>query len=182
MAGQGAEAAALQARLKVDFLRVHALALHRSATFIPSEVPGLPPFKSFPEGTGLQSELLLSAGADYHFPGPGLTPGLVVRAVWPAAFDNATVLGGPASPPRIAVLRGPAELSFLPPGRERQPILLAKATLRWELGSAFSAMGEAFYTRDPNHTVTEDGDTGIPESVLRPSSTLGFSALLQARF
>lgn len=182
MAGQGAEAAALQARLKVDFLRVHALALHRSATFITSEVPGLPPFKSFPEGSGLQSELLLSAGADYHFPGPRLTPGLVVRAVLPAAFNNANVLGEPGLTRRIAILRGPAELSFLPLGRERQPILLAKATLRWEFGSVFSAIGEAFYTQDPNHTVTQYSDTGVLEIVLRPSSTLGFSALLQARF
>lgn len=179
---QGAEAVALQARLKVDFLRVHALALHRSATFITSEVPGLPPFKLFPQGAGLQSELLLSAGADYHFPGPGLTPGLVVRAVWPAAFDNATVIGGPPSPPRMAVLRGPAELSILPPGRERQPILLAKATLRWDLGSTFSAIGEAFYTHDPNRTVLDDGETGVPEFVLQPPSAVGFSALLQARF
>ncbi len=182
MGGQSAEAAALQARLKVDFLRVHALALHRSATFISSEVPGLPPFRAFPQDTELQSELLLSAGADYHFPGPGLTVGLVGRAVWPAAFDNASFLGIPASTPSIVVLRGPAELSVLPPGRERQPILLAKATLRWDFGSAFSALGEVFYTQDPNRTETEDGDTGIPEIVLRPSSTLGFSALLQARF
>ncbi|REG15351.1 hypothetical protein ATI61_12627 [Archangium gephyra] len=173
---QGAEAVALQARLKVDFLRVHALALHRSATFISSEVPGFPPFKAYPQDTGLRSELLLSAGADYHFAGPALTPGLVVRAVWPAAFDNTRLVGIPDAMPRFVLLRGPAEFTALRPGRERQPILLAKATLRWDFGSAFSAMGEAFYTQDPNRGVNEDDDTGTP------ASTLGFSALLQARF
>ncbi|HEX5749900.1 MAG TPA: hypothetical protein VFZ09_26955 [Archangium sp.] len=178
--GQGAEVLALQARLKVDFLRLHALALHRSATFISSESPGLPPFVAFVRDTPLQSELLLSAGADYHFSGPGLTPGLVVRAVWPATFHNDE--GSPLGTSGVAVLRGPGDISILPAGRQRQPILSARATLRWDFGSVFSAIGEAFYAHDPNRTTFDDGPTGVLELVPLPPSAVGFNALLQARF
>ncbi|PTL83309.1 hypothetical protein [Vitiosangium sp. GDMCC 1.1324] len=184
--GQGADVLALQARLKVDFLRVHALALYRSASFVSSEVPGLPPYNAFTPDTTTQPELLLSAGVDHHFQGPGLTPGLVLRAVWPATFDTPGLFGGNNPPPSltsgITLLRGASEFSFLPEGRERQPILLAKATLRWDLGSTLSVVGEAFYTHDPNRTVFQEGPVGVSELVLAPPSTVGFSAVLQARF
>ena len=51
---QGATAIALQARAKLDYLRVNVLGEYRSLSFIQFEVPGLPPYKDFPAGTVLQ--------------------------------------------------------------------------------------------------------------------------------
>jgi hypothetical protein len=184
---QGADALAMQARLKVDFLRVHALALYRSVSFVTSEGPGLPPFSVFPQDGTSWPELLVSAGVDHHFPGSGLTPGFLVRAVWPAMNEGPTAIFGGNNPPpgvesRPVIVRGPNELSFLPEGRERQPILTAKATLRWDVGDNLSALGEAFYTRDPNRTVFREGTDGVAELVLERASSVGFAAALQARF
>ncbi|HEX8820113.1 MAG TPA: hypothetical protein VF794_09330 [Archangium sp.] len=183
---QGADVLALQARLKVDFLRVHALALARSASFVLSEVPGVPPFIAFPQDGTHLPELLVSAGMDHHFPGTGLTPGLLVRAVLPSTTNSlGYVMGGnnpPATGNRLVVLRGPNAFSVLPEGRERQPLLTAKATLRWDVGDSLSVIGEAFYTRDPNHTVFREDENGVAQPVLERPSSVGGAAVLQARF
>ncbi len=184
---QGADVLALQARLKVDFLRVHALGLYRSASFVVAEGPGFLPFQAFTQDATTRPELFVSAGVDHHFAGTGLTPGLVVRAVLPATTDTlGGSFGGNNPPPsptsRELVLRGPFEFSILPEGRARQPLLTAKATLRWDVGTNLSAIGEAFYTRDPNRTVFEEDENGVAQPVLAPPSSVGFAAVLQARF
>jgi hypothetical protein len=80
------------------------------------------------------------------------------------------------------VLRGPNTFSALPEGRERQPILTAKATLRWDFGESLSALGEAFYTRDPNHTVFREDANGVSQPVLERPDSVGLATVLQARF
>lgn len=187
LTNRGADVLALQARLKVDFLRVHALGMYRSASFLTSEGPGIPPFRAFPQGGTTRPELLVSAGVDHHFAGTGLTPGLLVRAVLPSTTDAlAPLLGGnnppSGTPSREVVVRGPFELTVLPEGHVRQPILTAKATLRWDVGDNLSAIGEVFYTRDPNRTVFEDDEFGVARPVLAPPSSVGFGAVLQVRF
>ena len=178
----GSDVLALQARLKVDRLRVHALGLYRSAMFLVSEVPGLPPFRDL-RPADVQNATLLTVGADYHLPRLGLTPGLLLRAEWPASFqatalqDNVPVLVG-----KRVVIRGPSTVSLLPEGRERQPQLLAKATARWDPGSRVTVLGEVFYTYDPNRTTFRDDAVGIAQPVPEPPSSAGFSLLLQLRF
>lgn len=187
LTNRGADVFALQARLKVDFLRVHALGMYRSASFLTSEGPGIPPFRAFPQGGTTRPELLVSAGVDHHFAGTGLTPGLILRAVLPSMTDTlGPLLGGNNPPPgtsgREVIVRGPFDLTVLPEGHVLQPVLTAKATLRWDVGTSLSAIGEAFYTRDPNRTVLEDGENGVGQFVLAPPSSVGFAAVLQARF
>ncbi len=180
----GADVLALQARLKVDRLRVHALALHRSATFLMAEVPGLPAFQ-FPAPDRTQADVLLTVGADYHVARWALTPGLLVRAQLPAVLEGSDTLasvGVPARERQFVVLRGPNSLNVLPPGSMRRPVWLGKATLRRDLGSSIAAVGEVFYTRDPNQTEYEDDDLGVARPVLRPVSAWGFSLFVQARF
>jgi hypothetical protein len=50
------------------------------------------------------------------------------------------------------------------------------------VGTSLSAIGEAFYTRDPNRTTFEDDENGVTRPVLAPPSSVGFAAVLQARF
>jgi hypothetical protein len=187
LTNRGADALALQARLKVDFLRVHMLGMYRSASFLTSEGPGIPPFRAFPQGGTTRPELLVSAGVDHHFVGTGLTPGLLVRAVMPSTTDAlGFILGGnnptPGTAGREVIVRGPFELTVLPEGHVLQPLLTAKATLRWDVGDGLSAIGEAFFTRDPNRTVFEADEFGVARPVLAPPSSVGFAAVLQARF
>lgn len=178
----GATALALQGRLKVDRLRLHALALYRSASFLVSEVPGFPAFRALASDS-VQADTSLTAGVDYHLPALGLTPGFLMRAVWPAAFQNGGSLeGGGLTPGLTTVLRGPTSISILPEGRGRRPLLLAKATARWDLGTRAAALGEVFYTHDPNRTTFQDGPEGVAGPVFEPASSVGFSLLLQARF
>jgi hypothetical protein len=187
LTNRDADVLALQARLKVDFLRVHALGMYRSASFLTSEGPGIPPFRAFPQGGTTRPELLMSAGVDHHFAGTGLTPGLLLRAVLPSTTDAlGPLLGGnnpvPGTAAREVIVRGPFDLTVLPQGHVLQPVLTAKATLRWDVGTSLSAIGEAFYTRDPNRTVFEDDENGVTRPVLAPPSSVGFAAVLQARF
>lgn len=183
--GQGknepAWAGALTARLKWNFLRVHALAYARSLRFIQVDVPGFPPYTALTEDNDTRAEVSGSVGADYHFPGPGLTPGLLLRATLPATFHP---LLGPiiGTPDRVVVLEDRNRLSILPTGMDREAVLTAKATLRWDLGGVAGVVGELFYTRNPNRTHFEDDETGLGQPVLDPPDAVGGSVLLQARF
>lgn len=179
---EAAWAGALTARLKWDFLRVHALAYARSLSFVQVDVPGYPPYAALREDSDPLAEVSGSVGADYHFPGPGLTLGLLLRATLPAAFHPDVVpLGGVVSD-RIAVLRERGGLFLLPEGADRESVWTTKATLRWDLGSVAGVVGELSYTHDPNRTHFEDDLTGVAQPVFDPPTVVGGSVLLQARF
>jgi hypothetical protein len=176
-----ASAAALVARMKWNFLRVHALAYYRTASFIQVDVPGFPPYTAFLEESEPRSEVSGSVGADYHLQEWGLTPGLLLRATMPAAFTN-RVGPIPNLEDRVVVLQGRNFLSFLPIGEDRKLVLTAKATLRWDLGTVAGLVGEVFYTRDPNRTLAEDDVTGTLDFVFDEPDAVGGTVLLQARF
>ncbi|WP_164020985.1 hypothetical protein [Pyxidicoccus trucidator] len=178
---ESASAAALVARLKWDFLRVHALAYYRTVTFIQVDVPGFPPYQALPEDSNPRSEVSGSVGADYHFQQWGLTPGLLLRATMPAEFI-ASLGGNLGLADRVAVLQGRNALSILPRGESRELVLTAKATVRWDLGSVAGLVGEVFYTRDPNRTRFEDDATGVGDFVRDDPTAVGGTLLLQARF
>jgi hypothetical protein len=175
------QAAALVARLKADFLRVHALAYYRTATFIQVDTPGFPPFTAFTEDNEPRSELSATLGADYRLEELGLTPGLLVRATVPAAILSQGLPQLPTTE-RVLVLRGRNQLYILPGGEDRRPVLTMKATLRWDLGTVAGVLGELTYTRDPNRTTFRDDETGVAGPVFETPGSLGGTLLLQARF
>ncbi|MBZ4416899.1 hypothetical protein [Myxococcus sp. RHSTA-1-4] len=176
-----AAAAALGARVKWNDLRLHGLAYYRTVNFIQVDVPGLPPFQALAEDSNPRPEVSFTMGADYHLQELGLTPGLLLRATVPAAtrFPLGGNLGGA---PRLAVLQGPNQLSILPDGVDREPVLTLKATVRWDLGRVAGVLAELAYTRDPNRTSFEDDETGVARPVLTDPHAVGGNLLLQARF
>lgn len=185
---QGATAVALQARFKIDYLRLFALGLYRSLSFIQFDVPGLPPFKDFPDGTSLQSEAFIAIGADYHFPRAHITPGFTVGIQQPAAYTSPESALGGNNPPagligtRTVVVRDVNQLSILPTGYEPIPIFSAKANFRWDLSDSIAAVGEVYYTRDANRTTFQDSVEGIAEPTFEKEHALGFNTMVQARF
>ena len=192
---QGATALALQARAKLNYWRFHVLGLYRSLSFIQFEVPGLPPFSDFPDGTQLKPEMFLAAGADYNIPWLHLTPGFIIGVQQPSSFRSPDpLLGGNSPPPgftgtRTVVVRDVNTLSILPEtcGSDdsaclAQPIISAKGTFRWDLSEAVAAVGELYYTYDRNRTTFRDDALGIAQPSFQKPHALGFNLLLQARF
>lgn len=193
---QEAQALSLQARMKWNYLRLHMLGLYRTLSFIQFEVPGLPPFKDFPDGTVLQPEMFLAVGADYHFKELHFTPGFILGVQLPAAFRSPSLpLGGNNPPPgltgtRTVVVRDVNLLSILPStcggsGTEAcaaEPIFAAKTTFRWDLSEIVAAIGEVYYTYDTNRTTFRDDALGIAQPTFEKPHALGFNAVLQARF
>ncbi len=185
---QGADAMALQARMKINFLRLHLLALYRSLSFIQFNVPGLPPFRDFPQGTVLKPEMLVAGGADYHFPRTHLTPGVILGIQQPASFQSPEALLGGNAPPaallgqRTVVVRDVNLPTILPAGYAPVPILSAKATLRWDISDSVAGIGEVYYTRDANRVTFRRDAAGISQPTFEKEHGIGFNTVLQARF
>ena len=192
---QAATAVALQGRLKWNYLRLNLLGLYRSLSFIQFEVPGLPPYKDFPDGTVLQPEMFIALGADYHIRSLRLTPGIIFGVQQPASFRSPDLaLGGNNPPPgltgtRTVVVRDVNVLSILPStcGANNgpcnaEPIFSAKATFRWDLSDIIAAIGEVYYTYDSNRTTFRDDVLGIAQPSFEKPHALGFNTVLQARF
>ena len=185
---QLAGAIALQANVKYNFLKVNLLGLYRTLSFIQFDVPGLPPYKDFPQGTELTPEMFIALGASYHFPRLHLTPGVIFGVQSPATFKSPnTVLGGNTPPAaltgsRTVVVRDVNLLSILPTSASAIPIISAKANAKLDLSDYFSLIGELYYTRDPNRTTFRDSVAGIAEPSFEKEHALGFNVIVQARF
>lgn len=185
---QRATAIAFQGRMKINYLRAHVLSLYRSISFIQFNVPGFPPFKDFPAGTTQQPEFFVAGGVDYHLPMLHLTPGIIAGVQRPASFKTPqTVLGGNTPPAglvgsRTVVVRDVNQLSILPTNYDALPIYSVKTTFRLDLGEYVAAIGEVYYTKDPNRTSFKDDVTGIAQPSFEKEDQLGFNVILQARF
>lgn len=185
---QPAPAGALLAQFKYNFARFGFTGLYRSLAFIQFEVPGVPPFKDFPEGTDVQPEIWGAVHFDYHFPRLHFTPGVVVGVQQPAAYTSpSTEFGGNNPPPsllgtRTVVVRDVNLFSILPSGTAPELIYSAKVTGRWDLSEMVSTIGEVYYTRDTNRVNFRDDVSGVAEPSFEKPDGIGFNAVIQARF
>ncbi len=185
---QSATAIALQARAKWNFLRFNVLALYRTLSYIQFDVPGIPPYKDFPTGTEQNPEMFVAVGADYHFPGLHLTPGVIVGVQQPANFKSPSTLLGGNNPPggftgsRTVVLSGVNDVEILPTSFRALPIISAKANAKLDISDYMALIGEVYYTYNPNRTTFRDSVAGIAEPTFEKPSALGFNLIMQARF
>lgn len=185
---QSAQAIALQANFKLNYVRWGLLGLYRSLSYIQFDVPGFPPYRDFPDGTELRPEVFAAINADIHIPRLHLTPGLVFGIQFPAAFRTpSSLLGGNNPPPalvgsRWVVARDVNVLNVLPEGYEPLFILSAKATFRLDISEYFAAIGEVYYTRDPNRVTFRDDAAGVAQPTFEKEHGLGGNLILQARF
>ena len=151
-------------------------------------MPGIPPYKDFPNGTTLQPEMFVALNADYHFPRIHLTPGIIFGVQQTATVKAPyTVLGGNNPPAvlqgrRTVVVRDANLISILPANYEAIPIFSVKVNAKLDFSDYFALIGEVYYTRDANRTHFADSIAGVAELVFEKEHQVGFNAIAQARF
>ena len=185
---QPAAAVALQARFKLDFWRFYALGLMRTLSFIQFDVPGLPPFVDFVNGSTVRPELWAAIGGDRFIPNAHLTIGLILGIQNPASVSAPRFDFGGSNPPsgltgpRTVVVRDVNTFAILPFGEKVLPIFSVKATARWDVSDYFAVLGEVFYNRDDNRVTFLDSEANIATPVFQQPNQLGFNVVVQARF
>ena len=175
---QPATAGALNAKLQINKLRLHADMIYQDLSFILFNIPGLAPYKAFPDDTTVRPEWFAAGGVDYFFETPHLTPGLIVGLKQPATFESGDNV--------ITVFRDEDDWETLPRGEDAFNILSAKGTLKWDVAPIFTIAAEVKYTVDKNRTRYEksDSESGRERVFEEDNVTnrLGFALLMQARF
>ncbi|HZI12182.1 MAG TPA: hypothetical protein VE153_17495 [Myxococcus sp.] len=182
---------ALDARLRWNGVRLFALGLVRGAGAVVMEDSYL--WSDYTRGTRRRAELGMSLGADYHLASLGLTPGLGLRVVRPAAHLRPANAYSEAS---WWLISSEGLARVLPQGSEPRPVMSARASLKWNLLRQVSAVGELAYTW-AGHSLTGAGpslsyaDAVANGSFFGPqrgaaavldSEGLDFNLLVQTRF
>ena len=183
---QSATASAFQARLKYNFLRLNALAMYRTLSYLEFNQPGFPPFYDFPNSTTENPEMFFAIGADYFFPAAHFTLGGIGGLQRPASFTT-NALGGNNPPAnlsgtRTVVFSDAFTYNILPSGAQPVNVLAVKLSGRLDISEYFAAVGQAYYTRNNNQTTFKDDVLGVSEPSFQKPDILGFNVLLQARF
>jgi hypothetical protein len=175
----------LNAALKWGFWRFHLDAVARSLAFMLHEVPGFTPYQGFPDLAEVRPEVWAALGADYHFEGPRLTPGLKVGLLKPATYritdpsaDGAVFLGT-----RVVVVTGPSVRAILPVEHEASLVWTLKASLRWDYADFLGLVAELIYAHDPNQVryVSDPWGLNLWSERLSPH-VLGLNLMAQARY
>ncbi len=172
-----AMAGAFNGRLRYKKTRVFGTALFRNLDYVVLDIPGVAPFRAFPEGATVKPEWFIVAGVDYYFEKTRLTPGAVFAYKNPASYtSNETTL----------VYREYWDQETLPKGQPALDIISSKLTLKWDLAPFFVIVGELRYTFDNNRTkfVKSSEDSGRIRVFEDKNITnrLGFFLLAQARW
>ena len=174
---QPAVAGNINGKFRWGKLRVHGDVIYRDLSFILFNIPGISPYRAFPEDANIDNEWFVAGGLDYFFERPHLTPGIIIGYKHPATFESNDT---------VTVFRDEDDWETLPKNEAAFDILSAKGTLKWDVADIFSVISEVRYTLDNNQTKYEHGDNESgrrrvfeDESVI---NQVGFALLLQARF
>ncbi|MBX5481776.1 MAG: hypothetical protein IRZ16_08030 [Myxococcaceae bacterium] len=188
---QTADAVAFQARMKLNKMRAHLLALYRTLSFIQFDVPGFPPYTDFPSGTTLKPEMFAAGGVDYYLESIHFTPGIVLGVQQPASLNAPPISGVPGAGDatealekggRTIVLRDVNQVSILPEGEKTSLIYSAKVTGRWDISEAVAGIGELYYTHDRNRGTFKQDLQGIVVESFEKADALGLNLIVQAKF
>jgi len=180
---QAARGAAVQGVVKAGYLRFSATGIYRDVNFVVRNVPGFIPFETLPSSAKTDPELFGSVGADYHFPGAHLTPGIGAGLQLPATFRSEFTDGGvPAQ--RVIVVRQQGDESILPYNKDRSAIIQARLALRWDISDMFAVVAWVQLIRDNNGTlVVRDPSEGTASlRVFQSPNRVGTAIAVQARF
>lgn len=168
---------AFNGRLRWKKTRVFATALFRNLDYVVLDIPGVAPYRAFPQGAIVKPEWFVVAGVDYYLQRTRLTPGFVFAYKNPASYtSNGTTL----------VYREFNDVETLPQGNFAYDILSSKLTLKWDVAPFFVVVSELRYTHDSNRTkfVKSNDDSGRIRVFEDANITnrLGFFLLAQARW
>ncbi|HEY0137612.1 MAG TPA: hypothetical protein VGB85_26185, partial [Nannocystis sp.] len=114
-----AMAGAFNGRLRYKKTRVFFTALFRNLDYVVLDIPGVAPYRAFPQGAIVKPEWFVVAGVDYYLQRTRLTPGFVFAYKNPASYtSNNTTL----------VYREFNDVETLPNGYAAYDILSSKLT------------------------------------------------------
>ena len=174
---QPAMAAAMLSRFRYKKFRVSPNIVFRDLSYVVFNIPGLAPYKAFPEEADIRPEFFGALTVDYYFDKPRLTPGVVFAYKRPSTYTS----GGTTT-----VIRDEDDWETLPSGAGAFDILASKLTLKWDVAPFFVIISELRYTLDKNRTkyVPTAGESGRERVFDDPNVTnrLGFFLLAQARW
>ena len=175
---QPAMAGALMTRLRYKKARLTPALIFRDLSYVVFNIPGLAPYKGFPEGADVRSEAFGALTFDYFFEKPHLTPGVVLAYKRPATYTT--------SSGSTTVIRDENDWETLPVGENAFDIIASKLTLKWDVAPFFVIVSELRYTLDKNRTkyVEVENESGRQRVFDDPNVTnrLGFFLLAQARW
>ncbi len=192
---QPAMASSAIGKLRFGKLRVHADFIFRNPHYVVFNVPGVFPYRAFPEGADLSPEWFVAGGLDYYFEKARLTPGIIFGYKQPATMttddsDMSTVVGDwptLGAGRSTLVIRSEDDWEILPAGESAFDIISAKLTLKWDVAPFFVVLGELRYTLDKNRTKyvrdVEHESTGYKKyEDDNVTNRLGFALLAQAKW
>jgi hypothetical protein len=180
---QAATAAALQGTVKAGYFRAQLSGIYRDLAFVLRNQPSFIPFESMPREAKLQPEMFFAFAADYFFEKLRLTPGLGAGLQLPATFGSSQTDKFANEIGRTTVVRQQGNLSPLPEGKSRVPIIQARISLKWDLSPMMSALIWGQLVRDNNATRLEQASDGTTQlrTFVAPDF-IGFGSSIQARF
>jgi hypothetical protein len=164
-------------RIRIKNWRVNVNAVVRDLSFILFNIPGLAPYRAYPDGAKTRPDFFVAGGFDYFFEKPKLTPGAEIAYRRPATYTSSGV---------TTVVREFNDFETLPPGEGAFDIFVTKATLKWDVAPFFVIITELRYSLDRNRTkfVKADNESGR-ERIFQDANVvnrLGFFILAQARW
>jgi hypothetical protein len=180
---QAATAGALQGTVKAGFFRAQVTGIYRDLAFVLRNQPSFIPFETMPKEAKLQPEMFFAAALDYYLDGLRLTPGLGAGLQLPATFGSSATDVFHNEIGRTTVVRQQGNLSPLPEGKTRVPIIQARVSLKWDLSPMMSAIIWGQLVRDNNATRLEKAEDGttLLRTFVAPDF-IGFGSSIQARF
>lgn len=170
-------AAASINRFRYNKWRFNVNGVYRDLSFMLFNIPGLAPYRAYPDGSKARPDFFVAGGADYFFEGPRLTPGAELAYRRPATYTSGGV---------TTVVRDFNDFETLPPGEGAFDMFASKLTLKWDVAPFFVIVSELRYSLDRNRTkfVQADFESGRERVFQEKNVTnrLGFFILAQARW
>lgn len=180
---QPATASAISGTLKSGYLRVQATGIYRDLAFVVKNQPGFIPFTSMPKDAQLKPETSFAVTFDYHLKELHLTPSLGGGVQVPATFTSVSESSVGGEIGRTVVVRQQGNISILPDGKNRVPIVQGRAAVRWDLSQLLASIVWVQVSQDNNGTRLAKSADGTNQlrTFVQPTF-IGYGVSLQARF
>ena len=180
---QGASASAVQGTLKTGFTRVQLTAIARDLAYVVRNQPGFIPFVTTPTSAKTAPEIFFAFSGDYYIESLRLTPGFGGGLQLPATFSSSGTTAFENDLGTTVVVRQQGNISQLPRGKSRVPIIQTRVSLKWDLSKMMSTILSAQLIRDNNATRLEQASDGTTfQRTFVSPNFIGASAAVQARF
>jgi hypothetical protein len=180
---QGATGGAIQATIKSGFARIQGTVIGRDLNYVVRNQPGFIPFVTLPNDAKTKPEIFFAFGADYYIEKLRVTPGFGGGVQLPATFSSTGTTAFDNDLGTTVVIRQQGNISQLPRGKDRVPIIQGRVSLKWDISKMMATVLSAQLIRDNNATRLEQASDGTTfQRAFVSPNFIGFNAAVQARF